>query len=164
MSRELRIIPECNVETLLMQLMGFGKTNHEHGINNVTKAMEKQYKNRLAIGIVDNDKIAKHPYYQEFNVIETHDHFLFKQRPDTQHFVIVFTPDFEYCIFNIAKELGIDPKKDGFKNVKQFKKFTRTEDVADNERVKIFLNRLIYKKNSPLQYIHTWIRKKLNND
>jgi len=162
MSREFRIIPECNVDTLLVELMGFKRPNHQHGISNVTKEMQEKYQNRLAIGVIDNDKIARHPYYQEFKIIETREHFLFKHSPDTQHFIIVVTPDFEHCMFNISEELGINPKEHGFKNVKQFKKFTRTDDVAENQNVKQFLNRLIQKKNSPIQYLRTWIREKLN--
>jgi len=162
MSRELRVIPECHVDTLLVDLMGFKKPNHQQGINNVAKKMSENYKNRLAIGVIDNDKIRLHKYYEDFAVSENKEHFRFEYKPETKHFAVVISPDFERCMFNIANELNVDPSKYGFKTLKQFKRLTKSTNVADNPKVRGFLESLINKKNSPLKYVQNWITQKLN--
>ena len=162
MPRELRIIAECHAETLLINLMGFKGPHHEQGINNVARKMSKDYKNKTAIGIIDNDKIRKDAYYKGFEVIERKRHFIFENKADTTHFLVVNSPDLEKCMFNIAEELNVNPKDYGFNSVKHFKKFTKNRNVHLNQNVKQFLNTLIQKKASPLQDVKTWIVEKLN--
>lgn len=161
MSRELRVVPECHADTLLIDLMGFKNPNHQQGINNVAAKISEDYKNRLAIGVIDNDKFRRHKYYDGFEVEKKGEHFIFEYKPETKHFLVVMSPDFEKCMFNIASELNVETDKYGFKTVKQFKRFTKHRNVADNQNVKQFLNTLIQKKNSPLQNMQEWIHEKL---
>ena len=72
------ILVEGPADRLLINMMGFERPFRvPGGIGGVAKAMKNNYKNRIAIGVVDNDK-AKHPKY--FDDFETEkrigDHFI----------------------------------------------------------------------------------------
>ena len=52
-----QIIPECWADTLLTEILGFENVNHQGGIGKVLKIFDKNFKNRSAVGIIDNDKV-----------------------------------------------------------------------------------------------------------
>ena len=57
----LNLIPECYGDTLLVEILGFKRPNHQtSGIGQVIKVMKEKYSNRLAIGIIDADKKITH--------------------------------------------------------------------------------------------------------
>jgi len=158
------ILVEGPADRLLISMMGFERPFRvPGGIGGVAKAMKNSYKNRKAIGVVDNDK-AKHPkYFDDFKTEERiGNHFILKYLPNTKHYLILVNPVFEKCIFNIAEKLEVNPEMYGFKSLKQFKNATKDENVHKNQNVKQFLNTLIQKKDSPLKKVKTWIVEKLN--
>ncbi len=161
MPDESCIIPECYADTLLISLLGFKKPTHKFGIGGVAKVMKSDFKNKTAIGVIDDDN--KQPtYFKSFQTEQRTRNFIFKYAPEKKHFLVVITPAFERCIFNIAEELDVEPEKYGFKTEKQFRNASKDVNVHKNQNVKQFLNTLIQKKNSPLQNMQHWIHEKLN--
>jgi len=155
------VIPECHADTLLIRLLGFERPTHKEGIGGVANVMKKDYKNRIAVGVVDDDnKIPT--YFKSFEVEKRGNHFIFRYLPQQKHYLLVVTPAFESCIFNIAEEIKISPEKYGFKSAKQFRNAAKDKNVHKNQNVKQFLNTLIQKKDSPLKEVKTWITQKLN--
>jgi len=156
------VIPECHADTLLIRLLGFERPTHKEGIGGVANVMKKDYKNRAAVGVVDDDN--KTPtYFKSFEVEKRRNNFIFKYLPHEKHCLLVVTPAFESCIFNIAEELRVNPADYGFKSMKQFKNATKDKNVHNNQNVKQFLNTLIQKKDSPLKEVKTWIIEKLDD-
>lgn len=67
---DLHILPECYVDTNLVETITKSRYNHKHGCNNVVKAMLEAHhlKDGFALGIVDEDKkILK--YTEAFKVV-----------------------------------------------------------------------------------------------
>ena len=157
---ESGVIPECHADTLLIRLLGFERPTHKDGIGGVANVMKKNYKNRAAVGVVDDDN--KTPtYFKSFEVEKRSNNFIFKYLPHEKRYLVVVTPAFESCMFNIAGKLGVNPEKYGFKSMKQFKNAAKDKNVHNNQNVKQFLNTLIQKKDSPLKEVKEWIVKKL---
>ncbi|HXL57850.1 MAG TPA: hypothetical protein VN958_16425, partial [Chitinophagaceae bacterium] len=56
---ELNIVPECEVDTRLVQILAdiTKRPNHQKGNGNVANKMLFDLKNQLALGIIDEDTI-----------------------------------------------------------------------------------------------------------
>ncbi len=157
------VLPECHADTLLIRLMGFEHPTHQDSIGAVANAMKDRYKNKAAVGVIDDNKGSIPKYFDDFQTESRTGNFIFKHLPDKKRFLVVVTPAFESCMFNIAEELEVNPIKYGFKSLKQFKNATKDENVHNNQNVKQFLNTLIQKKDSPLKEVKTWIIEKLED-
>ena len=55
MEKLFNVIPECYIDTNLIEFLLNAKVNHQHSCNNVIKALNDK-KDEFAIGIIDNDK------------------------------------------------------------------------------------------------------------
>ena len=55
MEKLFNVIPECFIDTNLIEFLLNAKVNHQHSCNNVIKALNDK-KDEFAIGIIDNDK------------------------------------------------------------------------------------------------------------
>lgn len=79
---ELYIIPECYVDTNLLETLvptakGY---NHQKGCNNVVRIMQNKLTNEFAVGIVDKDK-RQVRYVDEFEEIGHTDSLFFINIP-----------------------------------------------------------------------------------
>lgn len=50
------LIPECNVDTVFVEALGYKKPNHAPNINDVFKIFAKRKATEKLIGFVDDDK------------------------------------------------------------------------------------------------------------
>lgn len=150
-----QIIPECWADTLLVKILGFGLTNHQGGIGQVLSVLSKNFKNRQAVGIIDNDKIK--PKDLDLYVLSDHRAEIRKMvKPGSKHTLLLISPAFEDWVFEHAKAAGVDPESYGFRTRKYFRDTCKDQDVDKNDRVKQFLNTL--KQKSPgFQLLKTWI-------
>ncbi len=155
------INPECYADTLLISLMGFERPHHKLGIGEVADEMKRMSVGRVAVGMVDDDNRIP-DYFKAFETESLNNYFIFKYLPQQKRYLLVVTPAFERCMFNIAEALEVNPEKYGFKSEQQFRAITKNRNVHNNQNVKQFLNTLIQKKASPLQDVKTWIVEKLN--
>jgi len=148
----LNILPECYADTSMMNIIGFKRVNHCLSIGEVANRMEKSYKNRLAIGIVDRDKPGSiPPYFHGFETIKEFDGFQLKKLPNTKHYLIVIAPALERWIMDTALKLGIPIDKYGFTSLKKLLRVTKSQTVGSNKNFQALVNTLYQKKNSPLK-------------
>lgn len=58
MAKNLNIIPECYVDTLLLEtiISNNKEFNHQKGCNTVAKRMKENLNDKFALGVIDNDK------------------------------------------------------------------------------------------------------------
>lgn len=60
-----QVFPECYADTVLMEVLGFTKPNHQLSIGKVLSQMESAHPAKAMVGIVDDDK-RKPGYFQKF--------------------------------------------------------------------------------------------------
>ncbi|MEM8522993.1 MAG: hypothetical protein AAGG68_00045 [Bacteroidota bacterium] len=134
----------------------------EDSVGNIANTLRDKLTNRLALGLVDNDK--KQPKYLEsFSVLKSNeDHrLLLKKHHDKKHYGIFFLPAFEKWLWETAVSLNIDPKTYGYSNLKGLQEITKTHSVHKNQKFKDFICRIRDKKNSPVSSIIRWIEEEL---
>ncbi len=159
----LNILPECFADTEMIKIIGFKRANHCPSIGAVANKMKKNYKNRLAIGIVDRDKPGTIPsYFNNFEVIGDFEGFQVKNLPHTKHYLIVIEPALEQWIIDTAFTLDIPLKRYGFDTLKKLKRITKNQHVGRNENFKDLINRMHQKKSSPLKAMREEIEKLLD--
>ena len=152
------IIPECYADTLLVEMLGFERPNHQLGIGSVLAIFEKQFKNRRAIGVIDDDKM-KPNRFDLFEVVENKLGIKKLTKPETQHVILVISPAFEDWIFEKAKAVSVDPTKYGFRNAKYFRHQCKSVNVRDNQSVKQFLNTLKQKNAPGFVQLKSWMEE-----
>ena len=133
----LHIVPECFVDTNLVQiLMQIKGVNHQNNCGQVTNVLMTRFKDKFAIGVVDNDKRQSN-YSKECDVIAKSNEITLCKHPTAQHYLIKINHIMENFILNSAKELEVDLKEygipddlDGLKNI------TKSKDCLENNDLK----------------------------
>jgi len=85
------IMPECYIDTTLVESLLDADVNHKHNCNEVAKEMQKgKYKNEFAVGIIDNDK-RKLSYIEDgfVKIGQTENLTLLKHRNKHQYIIKV---------------------------------------------------------------------------
>lgn len=154
MSHHYQVVPECYADTLLVEMLGFVRPNHQLGIGKVFGAFDKNFKNRQAVGIIDDDKV-KPKDLDDFETFEEI-HGIKRLKKD-KHTVLVISPVFEDWIFENANAKNVDPVRFGFRNRKAFQKACKRMDVSGNQNVKQFLNSLKQKEAPGFIQLKKWI-------
>lgn len=163
---ELYIIPECYVDTNLLETLvpAVKGYNHQKGCNNVVKVMKEKFTNEFAVGIVDKDK-RQIGYVNEFEEVAHTDSLFFYKHPEKAHYLIMISPAMDGFILKSAKEKNIEMEKYGFASdlksfTKQTKLVTSKEDstfknlfqeLKKADEVKVLKNVLKYLKDSKFQ-------------
>ncbi|MCB0533189.1 MAG: hypothetical protein H6574_18160 [Lewinellaceae bacterium] len=120
--------------------------------------MEKKFQNRLAVGIVDDDK-QKPKQFEFFREIALQSGIRKVIKPESRHMIFVICPAFEVWIFENAKQVDIAPAQFGFANIKYFKQKCKSQAVHRDQAVKGFLNTLKQKNAPGLVQLKTWIEE-----
>jgi len=82
------IMPECFIDTTLVASLLDAKVSHKHSCNEVIKEMEKgTYKDRFAVGIIDNDKRPL-SYTKEFVEIGQTENLTFLKHKQKHQYII----------------------------------------------------------------------------
>lgn len=142
-----QILPECYADTLLVEMLGFERPNHQLSIGSALNALEKKFKNRPAVAVIDNDKV-KPKSFDQFQLADEQHGIQVWTKPETRHAVLVVCPAFEDWVFENAAQVEVSPEKYGFRSRKYFRETCKRQNVADNQQVKQFLNTL-KQKNAP---------------
>jgi len=150
-----QILPECFADTLLVEMLGF-KPNHISGIGEVINTLSDNFKNRAAVGIIDNDK-RKPNDFVKFTLDKEKVGIQRRHKANTKHTLLVISPAFEDWVFENASAVGVDPAKYGFSTRKSFRNACKTENASANPKLKQFLNTLKQKKSPGFAQLKTWI-------
>ena len=71
----LHVMPECFVDTNLIEYLLNAGVNHQHCCSKVVGQLKSTFADKFAIGIIDKDKVQL-GYIQECDVIAQTEHFL----------------------------------------------------------------------------------------
>jgi hypothetical protein len=164
-----RIIPECDSNTLLVELLlQKDRPHHGKGITEVIKALLKHPTNEIVIGFADTERFTRDKHYPELlefneiveNKLETEKIIIYK-KPTTNKYLIRIHPAFEKWIWEIAIENGIDPNEYGISSYEELERLSKHYRTNQNPQFKKFVNAVVRKDPSPapIQTLRQWIVK-----
>lgn len=138
------IIPECYADTNLVQtLLQMKGANHQKSCGQVTHELQKAFKDKFAIGIIDLDK--KQSEYSEKSVEIAHSKELSVCRhPDSHHYLIKINNVLESFIISCSKEVGVDLSPLGLPfEVDALMKRTKKQEAKNDPKLSNFFKKLV---------------------
>lgn len=157
---DLAVIPECYVDTNLIETLVPPKSryNHQHGCGTVSKRMQENFSNSFALGIIDKDK-NEIDYLSEFDeLIHAGSLFLYKHKK-LHHYIIQISPAIETFILTNAETAGLNLANfdlpTDFEKLRKQSKTTRSKE--DDRFRRLF--KAIRKSGSPeFSLLASWIQ------
>jgi hypothetical protein len=159
MSVDLSIIPECFVDTNLIETISPPQKgyNHQKGCGNVAKTMQNKFKDSFAVGIIDRDK-KEIKYLNEFELkVNRGDLFLF-QHPDRHHYIIQISPAVESFILESVHQTNINLVDFGLPdNIDELKKITKKQTSKKSPQLSKLFVELKNKNATQIVTLSNWI-------
>ncbi len=158
-----RILTECFGDTELIKALGFSRKqiNHQKGKGNCSRAMQKNYKSRIAVAIVDNDKRGSEPnYFNEFVEIEknVNAHLIKRKHRTERHYLIILNPELEAWLLESATGSSIRPADFSLpSSPNELGGLIKSERVESNENYRNFIHKLIDANPPHIQTLRMWI-------
>ena len=89
---EMNFIPECFADTNLVKtLLHFNAANHKSGCNVVLGAMERDFADDFAVGLIDLDKdTERKPSIREFSCLGSSNHLTLYKHNAKHHYLIYY--------------------------------------------------------------------------
>lgn len=126
----LHVIPECYVDTNLIECLLNHFVNHQHSCSKVVGTMKDKFADSFAIGIIDNDKVEM-GYLSQCNLLSQTEHLTLYKHKTRHHYMITIAPAVDMFVLDCAKEQGI--AVENFNLPSDLKAFTKvTKQVTSN--------------------------------
>lgn len=159
MNVELSIIPECFVDTNLIETICPPKKgyNHQKGCGNVAKTMQNKFKDSFAVGIIDRDK-KEIKYLDQFLLkLNIGDLFLY-QHPSKPHYIIQISPAIESFILECAAQIEIKTEEYGLPgSLIDLKKITKKQTSKMSPQLSNLFSELKNKNANQIVTLSNWI-------
>ena len=101
------IMPECYVDTNLIEYLLGDAVGHQHCCSKVVGTMKEKFADRFAVGIIDDDKVEM-GYVGECELVAKTNHLRLMKHKERHHYIILVSPAIDGFIMDSVKELGID--------------------------------------------------------
>ncbi len=162
MNTDLSILPECYVDTNLIETLvppqkGY---NHQKGCGTVARRMQGKLKDSFAVGILDKDK-KEIRYLREFDLkIDTDGLQLYRHRNMNKHHYLIFIkPAVEQWMIGNAEETGISLQNYGLpETMEALKKITKKQTTKNDVRFKRLFRDLKKSNAIKINTLAKWIR------
>lgn len=129
-NRLLNVMPECYIDTNLIEYLLNAKVNHQHCCSKVVQQLKEKFADRFAIGIIDKDKVQL-GYISDCNEIARTEHLTLMRHKTRCHYVITIAPAVDRFILDCANEQMVDTKDYGIPST--LRDFTRiSKSVTSN--------------------------------
>ncbi len=164
------IFPECDVDTLLVELITQrGRANHNKGVSNVSRALVRNKdKEGPIIGVIDSDKfkqLNKDKYLLEFseiikNLIGTNfkEDLQLCKHPAKNHYLIYIHPEFEPWLWKQAELSGIRQQEDSeYKDYKVFENDAKKYGLSRSVSLKRFVNKVVNANPPGILMLKKWL-------
>ena len=126
----LHVLPECFVDTNLIEYLLNSGVNHQHCCSKVVGTMKEKYGDSFAIGIIDKDKVEM-GYLGECNVLANSEHLTLYRHKSRHHYIITVAPAIDGFVLDCAKNQDVNPGEYGLPS--ELKAFTKvTKQVTSN--------------------------------
>jgi hypothetical protein len=159
MNVDLSIIPECFVDTNLIETISPAQKgyNHQKGCGNVARTMQNKFKDSFAVGIIDRDK-KEIKYLNEFKLkVNRGDLFLF-QHPERHHYIIQISPAVEKFILESANQTNINLEDFGLPHkIDDLKKITKKQTSKKSSQFSKLFAELKNKNATQIVTLSKWI-------
>lgn len=126
----LHVMPECFVDTNLIEYLLNAGVNHQHCCSKVVGQMKSTFADRFAVGIIDKDKVQL-GYIQECDVIAQTEHLTLMKHRKRHQYLITIAPAVDKFVLDCAEEQMVDVKAFGLPS--ELMKFTKeSKSVSSN--------------------------------
>lgn len=132
MERENLILPECYIDTNLVNTLVGRSCNHQKGCPTVFKVMNERLKDCFAIGVIDKDK--REPKAMDSFILLCNNEYIYLYKHATRpHYIIQVSPAEEVFILHAAEELGIHLSDFGLpEDLETLKQYTKKADAKNS--------------------------------
>ena len=160
----LNILPECYVDTKVAEIVGHAskKYNHQHGCGQIANQLKNTLKDKIALGIIDEDKnkgpVAK--YFLEFKETKSENGLILKKHNIRSQYLILVCPEIERWLLQNANSVEINPNAEPYnlpKDLNGFKQITKTQNIDRNIGFYQFIKALINKEAPGIITLRNWI-------
>ncbi|MDR1897134.1 MAG: hypothetical protein LBR10_10125 [Prevotellaceae bacterium] len=160
MDLDLRILPECYIDTTLAEALAFPKRGYKHikGCNNVLAEMNKRLKNEAALGIIDDDKCVP-AQFNSFALLKRHNENLaIYKHHENPHYIVKISKAAEDFILKNAEKSGISLSDYNLPdNLPNLMKQTKSIAVKNNPELKRLFSAIKQNENSDFYVLARWI-------
>lgn len=126
----LHVIPECYVDTNLIECLLNHFVNHQHSCSKVVGTMKDKFADSFAIGIIDKDKVEM-GYLSQCNLLAQTEHLTLYKHKTRHHYMITIAPAIDMFVLDCAKEQCV--AVENFNLPSDLKAFTKvTKQVTSN--------------------------------
>ena len=156
---DLSIIPECYVDTNLMEtiVLPREKNNHQKGCGTVAKVMKEKFTDSFALGIIDEDK-NELDYLGEFTAVCTKGSLTLHKHQTKHHYIIQISPAIEQFILLAVAYAKLDLADYDLPNTLQtLSKVTKSTNSKDDERFKRLFRDLKKSEATELGLVSAWL-------
>ena len=105
----LHVMPECFVDTNLIEYLLNAGVNHQHCCSKVVGQLKSTFADKFAIGIIDKDKVQL-GYIQECDVIAQTEHLTLMKHRERHQYLITIAPAIDKFVLDCAQEQMVDVK------------------------------------------------------
>lgn len=105
-SKILFVVPECFVDTNLIEYLLGSCVNHQHSCSNVVGRLDNTFKDRFAIGLIDKDKVEM-GYLSRCHILAETEHLTVLRHNERVQYLITVAPAIDKFILDCAKEQGV---------------------------------------------------------
>jgi hypothetical protein len=141
---DLHIIPECYIDTALIEVLvpPSSRYNHQKGCSTVVKLMKEKFADQFAMGIVDRDK-RELAYASECNLVfELPGQLQLLKHRQRNHYLIFICPAAEKWLLESAKQANVSLSDYGLPDdFEQLKSLTKTAKSKDKDPFSINFRR-----------------------
>lgn len=126
----LNVLPECYVDTNMIEYLLDAGVNHQHSCSKVVGQLKTTFSDCFAIGIIDKDKVEL-GYISECDVIAHTQHLTFLKHRIRPQYLITIAPAIDGFVLDCVIEQGVDAKRFGIPS--DLKGFTQmSKSVTSN--------------------------------
>lgn len=157
---DLSIIPECFVDTNLIETLVPPRTNgynHQKGCPTVAKTMRDSFSDSFALGIIDKDK-KQLDYLKEFTIVHQVDNLLLHKHKNKHHYFIQISPALERFLLDEAKKSGVSFEDFGLPTeMKKLTSITKKANSKKDPRFKGLVKAIRAAGSSQFEVLASWV-------
>jgi hypothetical protein len=161
MSSNECIIPECYIDSCLIEVLLFADrnhVNHQKGNGTVAREMKIKFAETFCVGIIDQDR-KQLDYLEEFNLaVEANSLKLWKHKSG-HHYMIQICPVIEEWILSVCNQTEVLLKKyDLPESLLGLKKETKSIASKKDQRFVKLFKELVKEKNESVVRLQSWLK------
>lgn len=157
----LNVMPECYVDTNLIEYLLNAGVNHQHCCSKVIGQLNSTFADKFAIGIIDKDKVQL-GYIQDCDVLARTEHLTLMKHRKRHQYLITIAPAIDGFILDCAIEQGVNTETYGIPSeLNQFTKLSKNITSNSDSRFKSLF--IAIKDNHEIRSLKTALKYLCDN-